>query len=347
MEQPQFPAVDFGHHPRIWTDFPELAVGVVAAPGITTDADVAGPVARLWARADDRLAAGPESERPEIQAWRRAFARMGLKPTQYRCASESLLRRYKKERALPSIHPLVDLCNALSMAYGIPVAVLDAGQIAWPLEVRYADGTESYLSFGGETEHPRPGEVVFADAAGNAHARRWSNRQSAGSAVRPSTASVLIVAEAMHESAAADVARLTGEIAAELAGAWPVTPRTALLTARQPRFEPGAAGGKAGYTFGDTDVAARRLRVVNEVFGPPSRALLAEVAGQPPGLAYDLGCGPGHTTALVSQVTQAKRTIGLDGSAAHIERARAGPGGRRSSSPGMSASCRSRPGRPT
>jgi DNA/RNA-binding domain of Phe-tRNA-synthetase-like protein len=285
--------VVFGHAAKIWADFPELAAGVVVAAGITGDADVTEQVARLQARADARLAGGSEAELPEVQAWRRAFARMGLKPTQYRCASESLLRRYKKERSLPSIHPLVDLCNALSMAYAIPVAVLDADQVDWPLEVRYADGAERYQAFSGETEQPRPGEVVFADAGGNAHARRWTNRQSAGSAVRPGTSAVLIVAEAMHESAAADIGALIEEISAELAATWPVTPRTALLSPDRPRFEVGVAGQPGGapaetrpggYTFGDTDVAAR---------------------------------------PLVSEVTSAGRTVGLDGSATYIERARA------------------------
>ncbi len=59
--------------------------------------------------AAERLAGRTESELEEIQAWRRAFARMGLKPTQYRCAAESLLRRFRKEGALPRIHPVVDL----------------------------------------------------------------------------------------------------------------------------------------------------------------------------------------------------------------------------------------------
>ena len=159
---------------------------MVLVAGITADADVTGGVARLWARADERLAGGPETELPEIQAWRRAFARMGLKPTQYRCASESLLRRYRKERALPSIHPLVDLCNALSTGLRHPGR--GAGRRPDRL-ARWRSGTptatERYLAFSGETEQPRPGEVVFADAGGNAHARRWTNRQSAGSAVRP------------------------------------------------------------------------------------------------------------------------------------------------------------------
>ena len=41
-------------------------------------------------------------------------------------ASESLLRRFRKEHALPQIHPLIDLCNALSLACAIPIAVFDA-----------------------------------------------------------------------------------------------------------------------------------------------------------------------------------------------------------------------------
>ena len=116
---------------------------------------------------------------------------MGLKPTQYRCASESLLRRFRKEGSLPRLHPLVDLCNAVSLAFAIPVAALDAGRIAWPLEVRYAAGDEDYLTFGGDTEHPAAGEVIFADQAGQAHARRWTNRQSGRSAVRDATSAVL------------------------------------------------------------------------------------------------------------------------------------------------------------
>jgi trans-aconitate 2-methyltransferase len=87
------------------------------------------------------------------------------------------------------------------------------------------------------------------------------------------------------------------------------------------------AESAAVYTFGDTDMAARRLKILNEVFGPPSAALLAEVVDRPPVLAYDLGCGPGHTTALVSRVTAAGQTIGLDGSATHVERARASASG--------------------
>ena len=247
----------FQHSADIWRDFPALAAGVVYAEGITSHAEgvtshaegvtsraegvtshanAEASADRFAAIAKGRLAAGPESELPEIQAWRRAFARMGLKPTQYRCAAESLLRRFRKEGSLPRLHPLVDLCNAVSLAFAIPVAVFDAKAVAWPLEVRYAAGDEDYLTFGGDTEHPAAGEVIFADEAGQAHARRWTNRQSGRSAVRDATAAVLIVAEALHDEAASDVRELTATLAAEVGAIWPVSPQSAVLTAAEPRF---------------------------------------------------------------------------------------------------------------
>src|SRR5579862_5803388 len=234
--------MDFQHSAQLWRDFPALVPGVLYVDGITTSPAAAsdGPTSPTSPTAADRYAAiaktrlatvATEGELPEIQAWRRAFAQLGLKPTQYRCASESLLRRFRKEGSLPALHPLVDLCNAISMAYAIPVAVLDAAQITGPLEVRYATGDEEYLTFAGDTEHPAPGEVIFADQAGQAHARRWTNRQSGRSAVRADTATVLIVAEALHDQAPEDVPGLIATLAAELEAAWALTPQTAILTA--------------------------------------------------------------------------------------------------------------------
>ena len=231
----------FQHSAPIWRDFPALVPAVLYADGITGDAPVGPAADRFAAIAKSRLAAvAAESELPEIQAWRRAFAQMGLKPTQYRCASESLLRRFRKEGSLPRLHPLVDLCNAVSLAFAVPVAVLDASAIAGPLEVRYATGDESYLTFAGEIEHPPAGEVIFADQAGQAHARRWTNRQSGRSAVRDTTSAALIVAEALHDSAPADIPELVAALAAELKATWSLTPQAAVLTATSPRFTPGA-----------------------------------------------------------------------------------------------------------
>ena len=76
------------------------------------------------------------------------------------------------------------------------------------------------------------------------------------------------------------------------------------------------------YTFGDDDVAARRLELLAHVYEPPTRALLARWAPPVVDLAVDLGCGPGHTTRLLHELTGARRTVGVERSPAYLAMAR-------------------------
>ena len=61
----------FQHADDIWSDFPALVPGILHAAGITGDVSTGLAADRFAALARSRLAAGPEGERPEIQAWRR------------------------------------------------------------------------------------------------------------------------------------------------------------------------------------------------------------------------------------------------------------------------------------
>lgn len=209
--------------------FPERVTGIIEVDGLQPNVAVAPHVAELTARALARLDRETEGNLPEIQAWRRAYTTMGFKPTQYRCASEALLRRLRKERSLPQLHPLIDLCNATSVAYAVPVAVFDLDHVAGDLEVRQAKGNETYIAFSGDIETPEPDEVIFADEESYAHARRWANRQSRKSAVSAETTRALIITEAMHEGGAEDVAKLMDELSGLIVGTFGITGRTELL----------------------------------------------------------------------------------------------------------------------
>lgn len=227
----------FQHSPAIWRVHSTLVAGVIHVSGVTATPDVRDRVRPYRDRALRRLDDMPASEFTEIQAWRRAFASMGLKPTQYRCASEALLRRLHKDGDIPPIHPLVDLCNHISASFAIPIAVFDLAHITGDLEVRPADGTERYTTFSGDVEHPAPGEVIFTDNAGNAHARRWTNRQSATSAIRATTSDVLIVAEALHDRAAADIPGVLAAVTQETTQIWGSSTNSAMLSALSPCFD--------------------------------------------------------------------------------------------------------------
>lgn len=221
--------------------FPDRVTTVFELDGVRPDVSVAAEVATLTARALQRLDGRTEGALPEIQAWRRAYSTMGLKPTQYRCASEALLRRLRKDGALRRLHPLVELCNAVSAAYAVPVAAFDLDHVSGDLEVRLATGAETYITFSGETEKPGVDEVIFADEEGFAHARRWSNRQSGKSAVSAGTTRALIVAEALHEQAAEDMAKLADELSSQLARSFGTEPMTELLLSPDAIYASGRA----------------------------------------------------------------------------------------------------------
>ena len=79
---------------------------------------------------------------------------------------------------------------------------------------------------------------------------------------------------------------------------------------------------EARYAYGDTVSAGDRLDLIARVFEPTTRRFLERAAPSSPGLALDLGCGPGNTTRLIADALQPERTVGLDRSGPFLERAR-------------------------
>jgi DNA/RNA-binding domain of Phe-tRNA-synthetase-like protein len=209
----------FAHDPALRARFPGLRVRTLIVSNLDHAARQALDGEPHLAAAAARLAGGAEAEQPAIRAWRAAYAALGLKPTQTRCAAEALLRRLRLDGALPRVGPVVDLCNAVSAAFAIPLAVFDLDRIVGDLTVTFARGDEVFVAFGGATEAPEPGEVIFRDAAGRAHARRWAHRQGAEAAVSADTSRALLVAEALHEGAKAELSAMAQALVAAFEGA--------------------------------------------------------------------------------------------------------------------------------
>jgi DNA/RNA-binding domain of Phe-tRNA-synthetase-like protein len=209
----------FRHSDDVWNTFPQLSALVLAVSGVD-QIDAAAVDARtteLLAGVAQVQAAVAEADRPSIKAWRQAYSTMGLKPTQYRSAVEALLRRFRKDGTMPQLHPIVNLLNAYSMSAGLPIAVFDTDHIVDGIEVRPATGAETFTTFGGDVEQPEVGEIVFADSAGTAHARRWVYRQSAASSMSQTSKHALIVIEGLHEAVRDDLEALRDQLLPNLA----------------------------------------------------------------------------------------------------------------------------------
>jgi SAM-dependent methyltransferase len=82
------------------------------------------------------------------------------------------------------------------------------------------------------------------------------------------------------------------------------------------------ASDRTTYAFGDSDIARERLAIVADTFEAPTRRLLADLPPMQPRYVVDMGCGPGHATALLRQRFPHSEVTGLDASAAMADEAR-------------------------
>lgn len=211
----------FGYHPDLLTQFPSLAAGLAFAKGIDNTSQ--SPEVRNLLRSQQdvikaKYASEPISSHRHISSWRAAYSSLGVKPTQYRCAAEALLRHVLKSGTAPSINKLVDICNYVSLKHVLPVAAYDLGSISGPVEVRFAQGDELFQPLHvKETEYPKPGEVVYVDDAG-ALSRRWNWRQCDRAKITQRTRDVLLTTEGINdikrevvETAMSELVTLVGE----------------------------------------------------------------------------------------------------------------------------------------
>lgn len=176
---------------------------------------------------------------PSLKAWRGVFSAFGLNPTKTRSAPEALLRRLTKKGDVPSINPLVDMGNLVSIRYALPIAIFDTDHLTGTLSVKFAEGNERYTELGSdEVKHPEVGEVVFVDESGLVFARRWCWRQSYQSAAQSSTENVLITIEAQHDDGHADVEQAMHDLLDLLTAFAGGDYQSALLDAHHPVFVP-------------------------------------------------------------------------------------------------------------
>lgn len=76
-------------------------------------------------------------EEPYILPYREVFRALNINPNKYLCSIEALFTRITKGKGMPHINPIVDLGNAGSLKYTLPMGAHDLGGSG---EVVYAVG---------------------------------------------------------------------------------------------------------------------------------------------------------------------------------------------------------------
>jgi DNA/RNA-binding domain of Phe-tRNA-synthetase-like protein len=114
-----------------------------------------------------------------LAAWADVFRRFGAKPQRTPCSAQSLRDRVLKTGTVTSIDPVVDLYNAVSLQFAVPVGGENADAYHGRPRLILADGSEVFDTLKGgilSQEHPVAGEVVWRDDIG-ATCRNWNWRQ--------------------------------------------------------------------------------------------------------------------------------------------------------------------------
>ncbi len=111
-----------------------------------------------------------------LSDWDEVFKAFGAKPKRTPCSASALRKRVLKDGSLPSLDPVVDIYNAVSIRYAIPVGGENLAAYSGAPRLTLADGSEPFDTFKeGQPvmEHPEPGEVIWRDDLG-VTCRRWS-----------------------------------------------------------------------------------------------------------------------------------------------------------------------------
>ncbi|GHE32046.1 B3/B4 domain-containing protein [Streptomyces hydrogenans] len=179
--------------------FPETLIAVVTATGLRGREPWPATTAALEELeallADGSWSPADEND-PRIEAWHAVYRAFGTNPRRIRPSVDALGRRLAKKGALPRINPAVDSYNTVSVRHGLPAGAFDLDRVTGDIEIRYADGNETFTPLGepDTVENPKPGEVIYTDTT-DVLTRHWNHRDAHRTRVTADSARVAFVLE--------------------------------------------------------------------------------------------------------------------------------------------------------
>ena len=91
---------------------------------------------------------------------------------------EATVKRVSKGNVLPSINPIVDLVNSISLKYILPMGAHDLDALTGEIAIRFSRKGDAFTPLGENlVEVLDNGELVYADSK-RIRTRRWIWRQS-------------------------------------------------------------------------------------------------------------------------------------------------------------------------
>lgn len=226
---------------EVFDRFPTYCVGLVVAENIAQTRSVAAITALLRGAEQqlvEQLDGRATKDLPAISCWHRAFSAAGISPARFKTSVEALATRVRKGDPVPAINPAVDLANALSLRYLVPIGAHDLDRLSGDLEVGPARADLPFTALGGSTtqEIVPAGEYVYADAR-EVRTRRWVWRQGTHSRVTEQSRAIAFPIDGWIDCTDHAVRAAMTELANAIKAEFGVPARAHFLSRDQPEVE--------------------------------------------------------------------------------------------------------------
>lgn len=182
---------------RIAPGFRALSIYVKAAP--LRDLQVGEQALKEACQAV--LNGQPAWAESHLNAWSDVFKAFGAKPKRTPCSAEALRKRVLRDGTMAALDPVVDLYNAVSLRYAVPVGGENFAAYCGLPRLVIAEGTEAFdaMKEGQPTvESPEPGEAIWRDDIG-VTCRRWNWRQGVRTRLSASDKEMWFILESLPE----------------------------------------------------------------------------------------------------------------------------------------------------
>lgn len=170
----------------------------------------------------------PEWAEGHLESWRSAYRAFAAKPQRTPSSVEALLKRVEREGRIRSVNAVVDLYNALSIRFVLPIGGENKEAYVGVPRLMRATGQESFDTTKDGASHEElvpAGEIIWRDDQG-VTCRRWNWRQCLRTRIEETTTSMWFVLERLDPmpiAALLEAGRLLGETLYELSPGATVT----------------------------------------------------------------------------------------------------------------------------
>ncbi|MCA0386005.1 MAG: hypothetical protein LCH34_10445 [Firmicutes bacterium] len=154
--------------------------GIVVARGIKNrpNPDVMAFLENSLTDTEERYMDRNVKEADEIVYYREAFSALGINPNKFMSSIEAMITRVAKKKGLPHINAIVDLGNAISLKYTVPIGAHDIDVADEDICLRFSNAEDVFIPFGEtEAEILDEGELIYT-VGNKVKTRRWIWRQS-------------------------------------------------------------------------------------------------------------------------------------------------------------------------